>query len=100
MVRALTFEHKSLDSCIGRPWAGIRVRQVGHLPCAQDLGGTQTHSIQHKILKESESVSCSVPTLEKSLMLGKIEGRRRRRQQRERWLDGITDSIHMSLRKL
>ena len=60
MVRALTFEHKSLDSCIGRPWAGIRVRQVGHLPCAQDLGGTQTHSIQHKILKESESVSCSV----------------------------------------
>ena len=62
MVRALTFEHKSLDSCIGRPWAGIRVRQVGHLPCAQDLGGTQTHSIQHKILKESESVSCSVPS--------------------------------------
>ena len=33
-------------------------------------------------------------------MLGKIEGRRRRGQQRMRWLDGITDSMHMSLRKL
>ena len=35
--------------------------------------------------------------LEKTLMLGKIEGRRRRGQQRMRWLDGITDSIDMSL---
>ena len=34
---------------------------------------------------------------EKTLMLGKIEGRRRRRQQRMRWLDGITDSMHMGL---
>ena len=36
-------------------------------------------------------------SLEKTLMLGKIEGRRRRGRQRMRWLDGITDSIDMSL---
>ena len=39
-------------------------------------------------------------SLEKTLMLGKIEGRRRRGRQRTRWLDGIIDSMDMSLRKL
>ena len=39
-------------------------------------------------------------SLENTLMLGKIEGRRKREQQRIRWLDGIIDSVDMSLRKL
>ena len=38
-------------------------------------------------------------SLEKTLMLGKTEGRRKRRQQRMRWFDGITDSMNMSLSK-
>ena len=39
-------------------------------------------------------------SFEKTLMLGKIEGRRRRGQQRMSWLDGIINSMHMSLKKL
>ena len=55
-------------------------------------GPSQIHSIQYfgHLMQRADS-------LEKTLMLGKIEGRRRRGQQRMRWLDGVTDSMDLSL---
>ena len=46
------------------------------------------------------ATSCEVDSLEKTLMLGGIGGRKRRGRQRKRWLDGITDSMGMNLSEL
>ena len=62
---------------------------------------THTHTNVYTILKIFHyRINWKRPSLEKTLMLAKIKGRRRRRWQRMRWLDVITDSMDMSLSKL
>ena len=57
-------------------------------------------AVAAKSLQSCPALCDPIDSLEKTLMLGKIEGRRQRGQQRMRWLDGITDSMAMSLRNL
>ena len=60
------------------------------------------YSLEGLMLKQQHfgPLMCRADSLEKTLMLGKIEGKRRRGQQRMRWLDNINDSMDMNLSKL
>ena len=72
--------------------ASSRICPVGHVACEAEVGqGTSC---------PPHSLMGTVDSLEKTLMLGKIEGRRRRGQQRMRWLDGITRAMDVNLGKL
>ena len=75
-----------------------------HDPMDCSLPGSSIHGIFQARVLEWGAIAFSdlmqrTDSLEKTLMLGKIEGRRRRGQQRMRWLDGITDTTDLSVSK-
>ena len=79
------------------PWTARRSNQSiwKEISPEHSLGGLMKLKLQY-----FGHLMWRAKSLEKTLMLGKIEGRRRRGRQRMRWLDGITDSVVMSLSKL
>ena len=97
-------EHWRIDAFGLWCWRVLRIRWTARRSNKSILKETSPeYSLEGLTLKlKLQYFGCLMrrtDSLEKSLMLGKTEGRRRRGQERTRWLDGITDSLDMSLRK-
>ena len=86
-----------LEKTLERPWTARRLNQsiLKVINCEYSLEGL----ILKLKLQYFGHLMGKADSLDKTLMLGKTEGRRRRGQERMRWLDGITDSTDMSLSK-
>ena len=93
-----TFERWCWRRLLGVPWTAKRSNQS---ILKKTSPGCSLERLMLKLkLQYFGHLMRRVDSLEKTLMLGKIEGRRRRGQQRMRWLDGITDSMSMGLGRL
>ena len=87
-----------LEKTLERPWTARRSNQS----ILKEISpGCSLEGLMLKLkLQSFGHLMRRVDSLEKTLMLGGIGGRRRRGRQRMRWLDGVTDSMHMSLGEL
>ena len=96
--RIYTFELWCWRRLLRVPWTARRSNQ----PILKEISpGCSLEGLMLKLkLQYFDHLMRRADSLEKTLMLGKIEGRRRRGQQRMRWLDGITDSVEMGLGRL